>query len=59
MQTVTTDGKKTRRSAGAADFKKRIGSTTYVVSVHFSKTSRETIEDKIMRQIKSDGKKTA
>ena len=59
MQTVTTNGNKTRRRAETADFKKRIGSTVYTVSVHFSKTSRETIEDKILRQIESEGKKTA
>ena len=43
----------------AADFKKRIGSTVYTVSVHFSRTSRETIEDKILRQIESEARKTA
>ena len=33
---------------------KRIGSTTYEVSVHFSTTSTETIEDKILRLISND-----
>ena len=33
---------------------KRIGSTTYQVSVHFSKTSTETISDKISRLIKNE-----
>ena len=28
---------------------KRIGSTTYVVAVHFSQTSKETLEDKLLR----------
>ena len=59
MQTVTTSGDTTRRGAKTADFKKRIGSTTYVVSVHFSGTSRETIEDKIMRLVESEARKTA
>ena len=59
MQTVTTSGKKTRRGTEAADFKKRIGSTVYTVSVHFSRTSRETIEDKILRQIESEARKPA
>ena len=59
MQTVTTSGRKTRRDIDAADFKKRISSTVYTVSVHFSRTSRETVEDKILRQIESEGKKTA
>ena len=30
---------------------KRIGATTYKVSVHFSRTSRETMGDKIIRLI--------
>jgi hypothetical protein len=59
MQTVLTDEGKTPISTEAADFKKRIGSTVYTVSVHFSRTSRETIEDKILRQIESEARKTA
>ena len=59
MQTVLTSGDTKHRGAETADFKKRIGSTTYVVSVHFSKTSRETIEDKILKLIESEVKKTA
>ena len=41
---------------GTEPFKlqKRIGSTTYEVSVHFSTTSTETIEDKILRLISND-----
>jgi hypothetical protein len=38
---------------------KRIGSTNYKVAVHFSKTSRETIDDKILRLIKNDTAKGA
>ena len=33
---------------------RRIGQTTYKVNVHFSRTSRETMNDKIMRLIKND-----
>ena len=33
---------------------KRIGSTTYMVSVYFSKTSRETMEEKILRLIERE-----
>jgi hypothetical protein len=33
---------------------KRIGSTVYRVSVHFSKTGAESVEDKIIRLIKND-----
>ena len=35
-------------------FTKRIGSTTYHVSVRFSETSKETADDKIARMIRSD-----
>ena len=37
-------------------FVKRIGSTNYRVNVHFSDTSKETINDKIIRLIKSESK---
>jgi hypothetical protein len=30
---------------------KRIGQTTYKVTIHFSKTSRETLHDKMLRLI--------
>ncbi len=33
---------------------RRIGSTTYEVYVHFSKTSRESMYDKIVRLIKNE-----
>jgi hypothetical protein len=33
---------------------KRIGSTTYKVSVHFSRTSKETAGDKILRLIERE-----
>jgi len=33
---------------------KKIGSTTYEVSIYFSKTSKETISDKILRLIKNE-----
>jgi len=35
-------------------FTKRIGSTNYRVSVHFSKTGKETMNDKIIRLIKNE-----
>ena len=38
----------------AINMTKRIGSTTYKVAVHFSATSRETIDEKILRLIKND-----
>ena len=33
---------------------KRIGSTTYKMRVHFSKTSKENINDKLMRLIEQE-----
>jgi len=33
---------------------KRIGSTTYKISVYSSKTSKETLQDKVLRLIKND-----
>ena len=33
---------------------RRIGSTNYRVTIHFSKTNHETINDKILRLIKND-----
>ena len=33
---------------------KRIGNTTYKVTVYFSTTSKETLDKKIMRLIKND-----
>jgi len=33
---------------------KTIGKTTYIVTVHFSETARETVADKLKRLIASD-----
>ncbi len=52
MQTTTV--KKEQSQSKTRVFTKRIGSTTYRVSVHFSKTSRETMNDKILRLIKNE-----
>jgi len=53
MQTTLTPIKN-EQAREAGTFTKRIGSTNYRVNVHFSKTSRETINDKIIRMIKND-----
>jgi hypothetical protein len=37
-------------------FEKRLGSTLYVVNVHFSETSKETMNDKIMRLVKNEAR---
>ena len=55
MQTTTV--KKEQPQSKPRIFTKRIGSTTYRVSVHFSKTSRETVNDKILRLIKNEVRK--
>ena len=36
------------------DLVMKIGKTTYLVRVHFSQTSRETLEDKIKRMLRDD-----
>ena len=33
---------------------KRIGNTTYMVNVHFSTTSKETMSDKIIRLLRNE-----
>ena len=35
-------------------FKRTIGKTTYLVRVHFSETSKETMEDKIKRLLREE-----
>ena len=52
MQMTTIIKKEQAHESGA--FNKRIGSTNYHVNVHFSKTSRETMNDKVLRLIKND-----
>ena len=42
------------KSQNTTHFEKRIGSTTYEVSVRFSKTATETMQDKILRLIESE-----
>jgi hypothetical protein len=37
---------------------KRIGSTTYKVTIHFSKTSKETLQDKMLRLILREAENT-
>ena len=38
----------------APTLRKTIGGTTYIVTAHFSETSKETMSDKICRMIKRD-----
>ena len=46
--------KKTPDKTHCPHIKKKIGRTTYNVAIHFSKTSRETMTDKINRLILHD-----
>jgi hypothetical protein len=43
--------------AGQPDFVKTIGKTAYKVKVHFSKTSKETMTDKIIRLLRNENSK--
>ncbi|MBN3013000.1 transposon-encoded TnpW family protein [Ruthenibacterium lactatiformans] len=44
---------------GCGQFTRRIGSTTYLVTVRFSGKGKETFEDKILRLIEKEARKTA
>ena len=52
MQTADTTTARAPEDAPA--LVKKIGRTTYVVRVHFSKTSTETMSDKIRRMLKNE-----
>ena len=52
MQTADTTPARAPEDAPA--LVKKIGRTTYVVRVHFSKTSTETMSDKIRRMLKNE-----
>ena len=59
--TATKSAAMTLSNAHAEPIKllKRIGSTTYEVSIHFSKTATETMQDKVLRLIESEVQKSA
>jgi len=44
----------TENESTPGTFKRRIGNTVYRVNVHYSNTSKETINDKITRLVKND-----
>lgn len=52
--TLPADTTPARAPEDAPALVKKIGRTTYVVRVHFSKTSTETMSDKIKRLIKRE-----
>ena len=46
-------------NGGCGQFSRRIGFTTYLVTVRFSGKGKETFEDKILRLIEKEARKTA
>ena len=54
---ITEDITTTPPDKDAPALVKKIGRTTYIVRVHFSKTSKETMSDKIKRLILNDSEK--
>ena len=51
---ITEDTATTTLAKDAPALVEKIGRTTYIVRVHFSKTSKETISDKIKRMLKNE-----
>jgi hypothetical protein len=57
MRTADENAAKTRGETAEAEplvLRKEVDRTTYTVAVHFSKTSKETMEDKILRLIERE-----
>lgn len=54
--TQNTATVKNARPNPAGSFYMRMGNTTYVISVHFSKESKDTLEDKMKRLMRDDVK---
>jgi hypothetical protein len=57
--TAVTSAARTPTEAELVKLRKRIGSTTYVVSVRFSDKAPETLEDIILRLIESEVRHSA
>lgn len=53
-QTAEQGTPKDKVEQTAPTMRKTIGGTTYIVTAHFSETSKETMSDKICRMIKRD-----
>lgn len=62
---VTTADKGAARTQGNSahaepvKLRKRIGSTTFLVNVHFSNSNKESAEDKVLRLIKQEVRSSA
>ena len=60
MQTATAKAAATMpKKAEPIELRKRVGSTMFIVNVRFNDTSKETIEDKILRLIESEAMSNA
>lgn len=46
----------TPKANSAGSFSMRMGSTTYIIGVHFSAESKDTLEDKMKRLMRDDVK---
>ena len=51
-----TMAEKAPKENPAGTFNMRMGNTTYVVGVHFSQTSKDTLEDKMKRLMRDEVK---
>ena len=47
---------KAHKAVPAGTFNMRLGKTTYVIGVHFSKESKDTLDDKVKRLMREDVK---
>ena len=52
--TQNTTNAKTASTTPAGSFNMRMGNTTYVIGVHFSKESKDTLEDKMKRLMRDE-----
>ena len=59
MQSDLTDTAIMRDIADPPKYERRIGSTVYRVTIHFSQTSTDTIEDKLLRLMESEVRDSA
>ena len=49
-----TKSPQTISSEQGNSFTKKVGTTTYIVSVHYPKEEKETVRDKLLRIIQAD-----
>jgi len=59
LHQVYHNGENQSTQKEARTFTKRVGSTNYKVAVYFSRTSKETMNDKIMRLVKNEAHRKA